>query len=142
MSFTICERTSVSRYYDINIYFSSQYRSYNKSIPPYLHNRSKSFVVNCLEKRGITLSSYLTGITCQGKGSFSALNFSNNVRESYEVHFGNENEMPKCSCVASLKSSYLCKYFFAIFEKFHHGRSVLYLYFTELVPLLTLTRML
>ena len=80
-------------------FFSSQYRSYNKSIPPYLHNRPRSFVLNCLEKRGIVQPSDLTGITCQGKGSFSVSRFSDNVRESYEVHFGNENEMPKCSCL-------------------------------------------
>ena len=102
MSFTICEPISVSRYYDMNTFFSSQYRSYNKSTQPYLHNRSKTFVLNYLEKRGIASSSDLTGITCQGKGSFSALNFSNDVRESYEVHFGKENETPKCSCLASL----------------------------------------
>ena len=102
----------------MNTFFSSQYRSYNKSIPPYLHSRPRSLVLNCLEKRGIALSSDLTGITCQGKGSFSVSSFSNNVRESYEVHFGNENEMPKCSCLDWKKSSYLCKHFFAIFEKY------------------------
>ena len=101
----------------MNTFFSSQYRSYNKSIPPYLHNRPRSFVLNCLEKRGIVLPSDLTGITCQGKGSFSVSRFSDNVRESYEVHFGNENEMPKCSCLDWIKSGYLCKHFFSIFEK-------------------------
>ena len=68
-----------------------------------------------LEKRGIALSSDLTGITCQGIGSFFVSSFSNNVRESYEVHFGNENEMPKCSCLDWTKFGYLCKHFFAIF---------------------------
>ena len=108
----------------MNTFFSSKYRSYNKSIPPYLHNRPKSFVLNCLEKRGIALSSDLTGITCQGKGSFSVSSFLNNVRESYEVHSGNENEMPclldwiKCSYFDWIKSGYLCKHFFAIFEKY------------------------
>ena len=40
------------------------------------------------------------------------------MRESYEVHFGNENEMPKCSSFDWIKSDYLCKHFFAIFEKY------------------------
>ena len=102
----------------MNTFFSSQYRSYNKSIPPYLHNRPRSFVLSCLEKRGIALSSDLTGIACQEKGSFSVSSFSNNVRESYEVHFGNENEMPKCGCLDWIKSEYLCKHFFAKFEKY------------------------
>ena len=102
----------------MNIFFSSQYRSYNKSIPPYLHNRPRSFILNCLEKRGIAMPSDLTGITCQGKGSFSVLSFSNNVHESYEVYFGSKNEMPKCSCLDWIKSGYLCKHFFEIFEKY------------------------
>lgn len=29
------------------------------------------------------------------------------MRESYEVHFGNENEIAKCSCLDWLKSGYL-----------------------------------
>ena len=40
------------------------------------------------------------------------------MRESYEVHFGNENEMPKCGCLDWIKSEYLCKHFFAKFEKY------------------------
>ena len=102
----------------MNTFFSSQYRSCNKSIPTYLHNRPRSFVLNCLEKRGIALSFDLNGITCYGKGSFSVSSFPNNVRESYEVHFGNENEMPKCICLDWLKPGYLCKHFFVIFEKY------------------------
>ena len=102
----------------MNTFFSSQYRSCNKSIPPYHHSRPRRFVINCLEKRGIALSSDLTGITCRGKGSFSASSFSNNVRESYEVHFGSENKMPTCSCLDWINSGYLCNYFFAIFEKY------------------------
>ena len=100
---------------NVNTFFSSQYQSYNKSIPPYLHNRLRSIVLNCLENRGITLSFELPGITCQGRGSFSVSSFSNNVRESYEVHFGNKNEMPKCSYLDCLKSGYLCENFIAIF---------------------------
>ena len=40
------------------------------------------------------------------------------MRESYEVHFGNENGMPKCSCLDWLKSGYLCKHFLIIFGKY------------------------
>ena len=40
------------------------------------------------------------------------------MRQSYEVHFGNENEMPKCSSFDWIKSGYLFKHFFAIFEKY------------------------
>ena len=128
----------------MNTFFSSQYRSCNKSTPPYHHNRPRRFVINCLEKRGIALSSDLTGITCRGKGSFSVSSFSNSVRESYEVHFGSENEIPTCSCLDWINSSYLCNYFFAIFEKYpswplNKYRSINH-HFTEIAPFLTLLR--
>ena len=31
-------------------------------------------------------------ITCQGKGQFTVLTFTNNLRECYEMNFGNEVE--------------------------------------------------
>ena len=35
-----------------------------------------------------------------------------------KVYFGNEHEMPKCSCYHWCRTVYLCKHFFAAFEKF------------------------
>ena len=102
----------------MNTFYCSQYRSYNKVIPSYLHDRPREFVLHCLERREIALGSDLSGITCQGKGLFSVMSLTNNLSECYEVYFGNGNEMPKCSCYDSGKTGYLCKHFFAVFEKF------------------------
>ena len=90
----------------------------NKSIPPYIHDRPREFVLHCLGRRKIALGSDLSGITCQGKGLFSVVSFANNLSECYKVYFGNENEMPKCSCYDLCKTGYLCKHFFAVFEIF------------------------
>ena len=38
------------------------------------------------------------------------------------MHFGNKNEMPKCSYLDCLKSGYLCENFIAIFEKYPKWR--------------------
>ena len=109
---------SLSSYCDVNTFYCSQYRSYNKGIPSYLHDRPREFVLHCLERRKIALGSDLSGITCQGKGLFSVVSFANNLSECYKVYFGNENEMPKCSCYDLCKTGYLCKHFFAVFEIF------------------------
>ena len=106
---------SLSSYCDMN---TSYYRSYNKGIPSYLHDRPREFVLHCLERRKIALGSDLSGITCQGKGLFSVVSFTNNLSECYKAYFGNEHEMPKCSCYHWCKTGYLCKHFFAVFEKF------------------------
>ena len=109
---------SLSSYCDMNTFCCSQHRSYNKMIPSYLHDRPQEFVLHCLERRTIALGSDLSGITCQGKGLFWAVSFTNNLSECYKVYFGNEHEIPKCSCYGWCKTGNLCKYFFAVFEKF------------------------
>ena len=109
---------SLFSYCDMNTFYCSQYRSYNKGIPSYLHDRPREFVLHCLERRKIALGSDLSGITCQRKGLFSVMSFTNNLSECYKVHFGNEHEMLKCSCYDWCKTGYLCKHFFAVFEKF------------------------
>ena len=109
---------SLSSYCDMNTFYCSQYWSYNQGIPSYLHDRLREFVLHCLERRKIALGSDLSGITCQGKGLFSVVSFTNNLSECYKAYFGNEHEMPKCSCYDWCKTGYLCKHFFAVFEKF------------------------
>ena len=89
---------SLSSYYNMNTFYCSQYRSYNKWIPSYLHDRPREFVLHCLERRKIALGFDLSGITGQRKGLFSVVSFANNLSECYKVYFGNEHEISKCSC--------------------------------------------
>ena len=89
---------SLSCCWDMNTFYCSQYRSYNKGIPSYLHDRPREFVLHCLERRKIALGSVLSGITYQGNGIFSVVSFTNNLSDCYKVYFGNEHEMPKYSC--------------------------------------------
>ena len=108
----------LSSYCDMNTFYCSQYQSYNKGIPSYLHDRPREFVLHCLERWKIALGFDFSGITCQGKGLFSVVNFTNNLSECYKVYFGNEHETLKCSCYDWCKTGYLCKHFFAVFEIF------------------------
>ena len=59
---------SLFSYCDMNTFYCSQYRSYNKGIPSYLHDRPREFVLLCLEKRKIALRYDLSEIIRQGKG--------------------------------------------------------------------------
>ena len=105
----------LSSYCDMNTFYCSQYQSYNKGIPSYLHDRPREFVLHCLERWKIALGFDFSGITCQGKGLFSVVNFTNNLSECYKVYFGNEHETLKCSCYDWCKTGYLCKHFFRSF---------------------------
>ena len=58
----------LSSYCDMNNFYCSQYRSYNKGIPSNLHDRPREFVLLCLEKRKIALRYDLSEIIRQGKG--------------------------------------------------------------------------
>ena len=49
---------------------------------------------------------------------FHLVSFTNNLSDLCKVYFGNEHEMPKCSCYHWCRTVYLCKHFFAAFEKF------------------------
>ena len=57
----------------MNNLYSSHYRSYNKGIPHYLHDKPREFVLHCLEQLAET----------------SDFRFINNLRECYEVNFEN-----------------------------------------------------
>ena len=105
----------LSSYCDMNTFYCSQYQSYNKGTPSYLHDRPREFVLHCLERWKIALGFDFSGITCQGKGLFSVVNFTNNLSECYKVYFGNEHETLKCSCYDWCKTGYLCKHFFRSF---------------------------
>ena len=111
---------SLFSYCDMNTFYCNQYQSYHKGIPFYLHDSPREFVLHCLERQKVALGSDLSGITCQGRGLFSVLCFTNNLRELFEVYFRNEYEMPKCIHYDWSKAGYLCKHFFVVFENFHN----------------------
>ena len=91
----------LSSYCNMNNFCCSQYRSYYKGIPSYLHDRPREFVLHCLKRRKIALGFDFSGITSQRKGLFLVLSFTNNLSEYCKVYFANfanEHEMLKCSC--------------------------------------------
>ena len=58
-----------------------------------------------------------TGITQVGSGDFSVISHTDNA-VGYRVSFGNDINMPYCTCSSWKKSDYPCKHFFTVFLKF------------------------
>ena len=51
-------------------------------------------------------------------GLFSTLSHKYGYNERYMKNFGDEDNVPSCTCWDWKPSTYPCKYFFAIFQKF------------------------
>ena len=96
---------------------SSQYRKYSKEVPSYLINRPKSLVVHCLEKISAAKAVDSSGIVMRDHGSFSIVS-STDTKMTYNLSFGDDDKMPHCDCFSWKKSSFPCKHFFAVFQKF------------------------
>ena len=54
----------------------------------------------------------------QGPGKFNVLTFEENGKKVYDVSFGDEKNMPSCTCEDWRASFYPCKHLFAIMQKF------------------------
>ena len=59
-----------------------------------------------------------TGIVMVANGKFRLLSFQKGSRKVYHVSYGDDLNMPSCTCYNWLDSAYLCKHFFAIMEKY------------------------
>ena len=60
----------------------------------------------------------LSAINIVRHGVFSVKSFTNNESERYNVDFGDDETMLKCTCQDWALSYYPCKHFFAVFRKY------------------------
>ena len=89
----------------------SQYRQYKSCIPPYLHDRPRSVILHCLERR-----------TSSTKFSAQSLRVIDNDNGTFEidktsggkqtVDFGLKDNTPSCSCKDWIRHHLPCKHFF------------------------------
>ena len=92
------------------------YRSYHSHIPSYLHDRPRSVIIHCLDRRTNSakiLADNVHDIDSE-KGVFEVEKTSGS---KHRVDFGKSNleQMPSCSCKDWLRHHIPCKHFFAIF---------------------------
>lgn len=105
---------------ELNTKGSESYRRYNKAIPNYLHNKPRPFLNHC--KWRINFSNDIQKedikeVNSDSKvGQFQVKSQSSNIW--YELSFGSENNMPRCSCPDFCHTGLPCKHFFAIFSNY------------------------
>ena len=73
---------------------------------------------HCLKKISLANSADLSTISIVKNVVFSVKSFENNESKMYMVSFGDDVNMPQCTCLDLESSCYLCKHFFAVFRKF------------------------
>ncbi|XP_065657444.1 uncharacterized protein LOC136082351 [Hydra vulgaris] len=106
-----------NRYCEINTKSSGQYRQYSSYLPSFLHHRPRHFVKYCLQKMSLAQHIDSSGLLVREPGMFTCQSFTNSG-EFYDVSFGDSVTMPNCTCHDWKTTGYLCKHFFAIFNKY------------------------
>ena len=100
-----------------NYQLLSQYRSYKSYIPSYLHDRPRSVILHCLDRKSNSAKFSAESIhdVDSEKGIFEVEKESGH---RYEVNFGMDTteEMPSCTCKDWLRHQLPCKHFFAVFQ--------------------------
>ena len=93
----------------------SQYRQYKSCIPPYLHDRPRSVILHCLERR--------TSSTKFSAQSLQVIDNDSGIFEIYKtsggkhtVDFGLRDNTPSCTCKDWIRHHLPCKHFFTVFQ--------------------------
>ena len=96
---------------------SSQYRSYKNFVPPYLHDRPRSVILHCLDRKSNSSKFPAESIhdVDSKKGIFEVEKASGC---KYKINFGKDttDQMPSCTCKDWLRHHLPCKHFFAVFK--------------------------
>lgn len=90
---------------------SSNFKSYDASIPNYLHNRPRTVVEHCMKR--------LHSTDQFGSGDINGTSKSYTVKsteKTYQVTMGSEKELPSCTCEDFRRNFLPCKHFFAVFK--------------------------
>ena len=91
---------------------------YAGNIDEYLQNRPHPMIKHCLLKKGLQENMDNTGIRITNVGKISVCYYKNSEKRIYNLHFGDDERIPYCSCPDWKISAYPCKHFFAVFKKF------------------------
>ena len=103
-----------SKYLFQNYKQSSQYRSYKKFVPTYLHDRPHSVILHCLERKSKS-AKYAVDSVHDVDPDLGIFKIEKDEKTRYTVKFGTSDDMPSCTCKDWLRYHIPCKHFFAIF---------------------------
>ena len=76
-----------------------RYRKYSSDVSEYLGNRPRELVKHCLKKISLANFADLSAISIVKNGVFSVKGYENNKSKRHMVSFGNDVNMPKCTCL-------------------------------------------
>ena len=101
-------------YCDYNYKYSEGFRRFSNCVPSYQKNRPCNLVLTCLNRFEAGKNVDKTGIVQVRSGEYLVISYNDNAIR-YMVSFGNEKNMPYCTCASWKKA---CKHIFAVFLKF------------------------
>ena len=102
------------RYVELNTKFSGGYKRYSLTLPKYLHNKPRPFLNHCEKRIKHASEVQSKHIREEEGGNFKVQSQTDEVW--YDLSFGSENIMPRCTCPDFCHTGLLCKHFFAIFD--------------------------
>lgn len=101
---------------ELNTRYSGQYRGYNNTIPKYLQDKPRQFLVHCLSRISSAEdipADYINAGENPGEFYVRSLDSKDTW---YNLSFVGNTCMPKCSCPDFSRTGLLCKHFFAVFK--------------------------
>lgn len=101
---------------ELNTRYSGQYRGYNNTIPKYLQDKPRQFLVHCLSRISSAEdipADYIKAGENPGEFYVRSLDSKDTW---YNLSFVGNTCMPKCSCPDFSRTGLLCKHFFAVFK--------------------------
>ncbi|CAH3112593.1 unnamed protein product, partial [Pocillopora meandrina] len=102
------------RYVELNTKFSGGYKRYSLTLPKYLHNKPRPFLNHCEKQIKHASEVQSKHIREEEGGNFKVQSQTDEVW--YDLSFGSENIIPRCTCPDFCHTGLLCKHFFAIFD--------------------------
>ena len=84
-----------------------------------MHNKPKPYVKHCIKKIGAALNITEEAITQKGDSRFDVKNEHGD--STYNIDFGNDTDLPSCSCYSWRRTSLPCKHMLSIIN---HMKSV------------------
>ena len=107
-----------------------RYRQYSSNVPNYLKNCPWEFFKHCLIKLSMAKAIRNNSVTIINHGVFSVK--SENGNDTYIVYFGDDENMPSCSCRAWSELYYSCKRFLLSLRNFLYGLGSTYHRYTRI----------
>ena len=104
----------------LNQRYSGEFKLYNHGLPKWLHNLPHTFVDHVrmpLDGSLFIPREAIQVVNSNGATTFSVNNESDKSTYMYKVYFGDDNNMPLCSCRDWAQHHLPCKHMCAIF---HH----------------------